>query len=115
MNLLGKMCWKKSPDTTMFHVAQWYEHLEEVSPSLKTILIWAHLKDVPLNLIHQEGLSHITKMISEPKETDDWIVNPTNIRSAHVKVEVDTKKDLPQVLEFERQNGSICSVRVDYP
>lgn len=102
-------------DTTMFHVAQWSEDLAEETPSLDCIPLWAHLHGVPFNLIHQEGLSHIAGEIGEPKETDDWTVNLSSISSAHVKVEVNTTKALPTMLEVERENGSICTVRVDYP
>lgn len=101
--------------TTMFHVAQWSAEMDESTPSLQRIPLWAHLKNVPFDLIHQDGLSHIAGSIGEPKETDDWTINLTSISVAHVKVEVDASKPLPPVLEIIRSNGSVFSVNVEYP
>lgn len=102
-------------ETTMFHVSQWSASLDNSSPSLQRIPLWAHLKDVPFDLIHQQGLSHIAGLIGEPIETDDWTINLTSISIAHVKVEVDSTKPLPPVLEVLRSDGSIFTVKVDYP
>lgn len=80
-------------DTTMFHVAQWSEDLIEETPSLECIPLWAHLHDVPFNLIHQQGLSHIAGQLGEPKETDEWTINLTSISSAHVKARGSRRRD----------------------
>ncbi|EFH38694.1 predicted protein [Arabidopsis lyrata subsp. lyrata] len=61
----------------------WSASLDNSSPSLQRIPLWAHLKDVPFDLIHQQGLSHIAGLIGEPIETDDWTINLTSISIAH--------------------------------
>lgn len=101
-------------DTTMFHVSQWAAHANDFTPSLKCVQLWAHLIDVPFDLIYKQGLSHIAGQIGEPKETDDWTLNLSSISVAHVKVEVDTTVPLPTVVEVGRQNGTFVKVSVEY-
>lgn len=60
---------------TMFHVAQWgaSESADSVpsqgsSPArLAKIPLWAHLKGISFDLIHDEGLSHVAELIGFPK------------------------------------------------
>lgn len=80
-----------------------------------TMQLWAHLTGVPLDLRHQHGLSLIAGLIGEPKETDDFTKNLVSLTISHVKVEVDLTKELPPVVEYERDNGEIIEVKVDYP
>ncbi|KAJ4884301.1 Uncharacterized protein Rs2_34394 [Raphanus sativus] len=102
-------------DTSMFHVSQWTQDAVDSTPSLQHIQLWAHLKDVPFDLIHSEGLSHIAGQIGEPKETDDWTLSLTSISIAHVKMEVNTSLPLPKIVEVGRSNGSFVEVEVEYP
>ncbi|KAF3526936.1 hypothetical protein F2Q69_00049719 [Brassica cretica] len=100
---------------SMFHTAQWSsEHSKSTHP-LKAIKIWAHLTGVPLDLRHQKGLSLVTGLVGEPKETDDFTKNLVSLTVSHVKVEVDLTKPLPSVVEFERQSGEVVEVLVHYP
>ncbi|KAJ4908470.1 hypothetical protein Rs2_12128 [Raphanus sativus] len=102
-------------DTTMFYVSQWTASSDKSAPSLKRVQLWAHLIDVPLDLIHKKGLSHIAGQIGEPKETDDWTLKLSSISVAHVKVEVDATAPLPKIVEVGRQDGSFVNVSVEYP
>lgn len=101
--------------TAMFHVAEWSSSQTTETPDLASIPIWAHLKGVPFDLRHQEGLSYAAGLVGEPKETDDYTKNLTNIGIAHVKVEADLTQPLPTVVELKRQNGEIIPVEVQYP
>ncbi|KAJ4893561.1 hypothetical protein Rs2_20355 [Raphanus sativus] len=102
-------------DTAMFHVSGWSEFSEDYTPSLKKIQLWAHLKGVPFDLIHNTGLSHIAGQIGEPKEKDDWTMSLSSISVAHVKVEIDTSIPLPKTIEVGRSDGSFVNVEVEYP
>lgn len=53
--------------------------------------------------------------MGEPKETDYFTLNLVSLTLSHVKVEVDLTKPLPSVVEFQRQNGEVVEVQVDYP
>lgn len=77
----------------------------EGSPEkLPKIPLWDHLKGIPFDLIHDEGLSHVAEFIGYPKEMDDFTKNLTRVNEAHVKVEIDVSKPLPSVVELEREN-----------
>uniref|UniRef100_A0A0D3BAR3 DUF4283 domain-containing protein n=1 Tax=Brassica oleracea var. oleracea TaxID=109376 RepID=A0A0D3BAR3_BRAOL len=100
---------------SMFHTAQWSSDHSMSTPPLKAIKIWAHLTGVPLDLRYDEGLSLVAGLVGEPKETDDFTKNLVSLTVSHVKVEVDLTKPLPDVVEFERQNGEVVEVMVHYP
>lgn len=101
--------------TSMFHVAQW-NGVDASSPSHTTRMqLWAHLKGVPFDLIHEKGLCLLAGLVGEPKETNDYTKNLTSTNVAHVKVEVDITKPLPTSVEFVRENGSVTSLEVEYP
>ncbi|WZZ32418.1 hypothetical protein YC2023_015819 [Brassica napus] len=99
----------------MFHTAQWSSEHSSATPPLSSIKIWAHLTGVPLDLRYQQGLSLVTGLIGEPKETDDFTLNLVSLTLSHVKVEVDLTEPLPRVVEFQRQSGEVVEVQVDYP
>ncbi|CAA7048423.1 unnamed protein product [Microthlaspi erraticum] len=100
---------------SMFHTAKWTAGHTEASSASVTIQLWAHLTGVPLDLRHQKGLSLIAGLIEEPKETDDFTKNLVSLTLAHVKVEVNMTKELPDVVEFERESGEVVEVQVEYP
>ncbi|CAA7046905.1 unnamed protein product [Microthlaspi erraticum] len=100
---------------SMFHTAKWTAAHASVDTPLVSIQLWAHLTGVPLDLRHQKGLSLVAGLVGEPKETDDFTKNLVSLTLAHVKVEVDLTKELPWVVEFEKDSGEVVEVQVDYP
>ena len=100
---------------SMFHTAQWSSAHSKNTPPLKAIKIWAHLSGIPLDLRHDEGLSLVAGLVGEPKETDDFTKNLVSLTLSHVKVEVDLTQPLPDVVEFEREDGEVVEVSVHYP
>lgn len=100
---------------SMFHTAKWTAGHSAAKSSSAIIQLWAHLTGVPLDLRHQKGLSLIAGLIGEPKETDDFTKNLVSLTLSHVKVEVNLTKELPNVVEYERESGEVVEVLVDYP
>lgn len=100
---------------SMFHTAQWSSHHSADTPALVSIPIWVHLFGIPLDLRSIEGLSLVAGLVGEPKETDEFTINLVSLKVAHAKVEVDLTKPLPNVVEFQRQNGQVVEVEVKYP
>ncbi|KAG5396752.1 hypothetical protein IGI04_018566 [Brassica rapa subsp. trilocularis] len=80
-----------------------------------SIPLWAHLKGLPLDLRSLEGLSFAAGLIGEPKETDEFTMNLTDLELAHVKIEADLTKPLPGLIELKRSNGETFPVEVLYP
>ncbi|CAN7142022.1 unnamed protein product, partial [Brassica rapa subsp. narinosa] len=100
---------------SMFQAVQWTSSASTTSPPLESIQIWAHLKGIPLDLRHEEGLSLIAGLVGDPKETDDFTLNLVSLTMSHVKVAVDLTKPLPSVVEYTRQSGEVVEVLVTYP
>lgn len=109
--ILEKKFWHV--DQCMFHVAQWGDY-SGASP-LELFPLWAHLKGVPFDLMTREGLSLIAGLVGEPKERDDYTINLVSSSIAHVKVEANLTKHLPDVVVVERENGYVAEVYVEYP
>ncbi|RID72036.1 hypothetical protein BRARA_C03944 [Brassica rapa] len=103
--------------TAMFQVSSWNTSVAESIPiSVPTsIPLWAYLKGLPLDLRSLEGLSFAAGLIGEPKETDEFTKNLTDLDLAHVKIEADLSKPLPVLIELRRTNGEIIPVEVSYP
>lgn len=100
---------------SMFQAVQWTSDASAASPPLESIQIWAHLKDIPLDLRHSDGYSLIAGLVGEPKETDDFTLNLVSLSISHVKVAVDLTKPLPTVVEYTRESGEVVEVSVTYP
>ncbi|KFK44260.1 hypothetical protein AALP_AA1G235300 [Arabis alpina] len=121
LKVLQKKIWYVGD--TMFHVAQWGapESSDDGSATasstqrLTKIPIWAHLKGIPFDLIHDVGLSHVAEAFGFPEEMDDFTKNLTRVNEAHIKVVMDVTKPLPTVIELERDNGHVDVVEVEYP
>jgi len=57
----------------------------------------------------------VAGLVGDPKETDEFTTNMVSLTLSHVKVEVDLTQPLPKIVEFERHNGEVVEVLVDYP
>ena len=101
--------------TAMFHVSPWSASGVTSTLNLASISLWAHLKGLPLDLRSLEGLSFAARLIGEPKETDEFTKNLTDISIAHVKVEANLTSPLPTLIELRRTSGEVYPVEVEYP
>lgn len=99
----------------MFHTAPRSASLSRLETEPVSFQLWTHLIGVPLDLRHQEGLSLVAGLVGHPKETDDFTLNMVSLTTSHVKVEVNLLELLPDVVEFERENGEVVEVSVEYP
>lgn len=113
LKVLEKKIWYVGD--SMLRAFQWPSPHKDISTAFSSFPIWAHLKDVPLDLRTLEGLSWVAGAIGEPKETDDFTLNLTSLVLSHVKVEVDFSRQLPQVIEITRSTGEVVMVEVSYP
>ena len=101
--------------TAMFHVSPWSATGSINTLDLASIPLWAHLKGLPLDLRSLEGLSFAAGLIGDPKETDEFTKNLTDVNIAHVKVEANLTTPLPALIELRRTSGEIFPVEVHYP
>lgn len=99
----------------LFYVAQWSSDLAISPPSFTSILLWAHIRGIPLDLYSQKGLGQVADLIGLPVEVDEFTRRMTSLEVAHIKVKVDCTKPLPDAAEIERENGEIVRIFIDYP
>lgn len=78
--------------TSMFHVSQWITNTPAEAPSMDCLSLWEHIKGVPFDLIHQQGLYFLAGLIGKPKEMDEWTLNLASVSISHVKVEANLTK-----------------------
>lgn len=82
---------------------------------MESIPLWAHLIGLPLNLRSLEGLSFAAGLIGEPKKTDEYTKNLTDINIVHVKIEANLTRPIPSLTELRRTTREIIPVQVEYP
>lgn len=109
--VLEKKLWHV--DQCIFHVAQWGAYT--CTFPLESFPLWTHLKGVPFDLMTQERLSLIDCLVGEPKERDGYTINLVSLSVAHVKIEANLTKPLPDVVEVERDDGFVADFYVEYP
>ncbi|ESQ37381.1 hypothetical protein EUTSA_v10002828mg, partial [Eutrema salsugineum] len=80
-------------------------------PSLDKAPIWATIKNIPSDLVTDEGLSFIAKPIGRVVDAKPF----TTINSAEIKIIADLTKAIPKELEIEREDGNIWILTVSYP
>ncbi|KAG5415794.1 hypothetical protein IGI04_003361 [Brassica rapa subsp. trilocularis] len=80
---------------SMFYVVQWTSLHTAQSPTPKSIQLWAHLTGVPLDLRHQQGLSLVSGLVGEPKETDDFTKNLVSLTFPTTKTFVPKHPKIP--------------------
>ncbi|VVA97124.1 unnamed protein product [Arabis nemorensis] len=100
---------------SLFYVAQWSAKVALKTPTMKSIPLWAHVRDVPFDLYHQQGLSLVAGLIGDPVEADEYTIRMVNISVAHLKVRANCTKALPSTVEIERDDGFVVPVSVEYP
>lgn len=99
----------------MFQVSKWSVSSDVMPPILKRVLLWAHVKGIPFDLMTHKGLSYVAGLIGEPVKMDDYTNNLTSLNIAHLKVKTDVSKPMPHVVEIRRTSGEIIPVDVEYP
>ncbi|KAF3505908.1 hypothetical protein F2Q69_00005900 [Brassica cretica] len=90
-------------------------HKMEIRTNQKERKIMAHLKGLPLDPRGLEGLNFAAGLIGEPKETDEFTKNLTDLNVAHVKIEANLTTPLPALIDLRRTTGKVYPVEVKYP
>ncbi|ESQ56246.1 hypothetical protein EUTSA_v10027586mg, partial [Eutrema salsugineum] len=94
-----------------FFVTKWKAEFSFNPPTLESAPVWASIRDIPFDLVTEEGLSFICRPLGKVVDVKPF----SSIKSAEVKVIVDFTKPLSKELEIERQNGGIDLLRGFYP
>lgn len=77
-------------------VSKWSPINEESSPEARSIPLWVHLKNVPMNMFSWQGLSFITSAVGVPVRLHPETTASSTFMVAKVFVNVDLSKELPK-------------------
>ena len=82
---------------------------------MKKLPVWIHLRNVPLELFTQKGLSYIASVLGNPLYMDRITANKQRLAFAKICVEIEASLEIPKIIELEMGNGSIVSAHVEVP
>lgn len=93
---------------------KWTPKELEEKPEVKSIPLWVHLKNVPMNMFSWEGLSFITSAAGHPVKLHPETTACSNFKIAKIFVNADLSKELPRKINFTK-NGKSSLVEFVYP
>ena len=96
-------------------IRKWEPGLASLEFNMARLPLWIHLRNVPLELFNQNGLSYIASAIGTPLYMDKITASQQRLAFAKICVEVEASKDIPRSIEVEMKEGSVVSVFVDVP
>ena len=99
---------------TMF-VAKWDPGVVPKKPELTYAPIWLELRNVPLQLFHEEALERIAGLVGEPKFLHPSTANKTNLEVAKIFTMIDPRKPLPKAVNAQFDSGEIVKISVSSP
>ena len=95
-------------------ITKWVPDEMKEKPEITAILLWVHLKNVPMNMYSWQGLSFITSAAGFPIRLHPETAACTNFKLAKVFVNADLTKELPTKINFTK-SGVSSLVELIYP
>ncbi|KAL1209714.1 hypothetical protein V5N11_004868 [Cardamine amara subsp. amara] len=96
-------------------MSKWSPFSDESSLEVKTVPLWVHLKNVPMDMFSWKGLSFVTSVVGEPVRLHPETAQCSNFKIAKVFVNADFSKELPRVMNFATPAGKEAKVEFSYP
>lgn len=87
---------------------------EKEKPPAKSIPMWVHMTNVPLNRFSWQGISFVASPVGSPVRLHLETTQCLNLGVAKIFVKADLTKDLPKKMNFNIQGQDIL-VKYTYP
>ncbi|XP_060969654.1 uncharacterized protein LOC133036901 [Cannabis sativa] len=81
---------------------------------VKQVPIWVHLEDLELKYWGQKSLFKIVGQVGKPIMVDSVTRERERLNFPRILIEVQMNQELPNLLEFEDEYGSVCHVGIQY-
>uniref|UniRef100_A0A803PAH1 DUF4283 domain-containing protein n=1 Tax=Cannabis sativa TaxID=3483 RepID=A0A803PAH1_CANSA len=81
---------------------------------IKMVPIWVHLDELDLKYWGEKSLYKIIRQIGKPVVVDEATKRREKLNFSRVLIEVAIKQDLPELIEFEDENGCNTTVAISY-
>ncbi|KAF8053998.1 hypothetical protein N665_1356s0002 [Sinapis alba] len=92
-------------------MTKWTPFIEEQQTEKKSVPLWVHLHNVPMNMFSWKGLSFISSPVGMPAKLHPETTQCLNMKVAKVFVNADLSKEMPKTMNFTYQGKDI---RIDY-
>lgn len=92
-------------------MSKWTPFIEAKQMEKKSVPLWVHLHNVPMNMFSWKGLSVVASPVGVPVKLHPETAQCLNMKVAKIFVNADLSKDLPKTMNFTFQGRS---TRVDY-
>ena len=76
-------------------MSKWSPFVEEDQPEEKSVPLWVHLKNVPMNMVSWKGLSLIASAVGVPTRLHPETAQCINLKMPKIFVNADLTKELP--------------------
>lgn len=86
-------------------MSKWSPFVEEDQPEEKSMPLWVHLKNVPINMVSWKGLSLIASPVGVPARFHPETAQCINLKLPKIFVNADLTKELPRAMNF-KLNGT---------
>ena len=83
--------------------------------NMEKIQIWIHLRNVPLELFSQTGLSYIASAIGNPLYMDHITTGKNGLAFVKNCVEIGVFIEIPKNIEVDLGNGKYALISVESP
>ncbi|KAF8108790.1 hypothetical protein N665_0104s0105 [Sinapis alba] len=92
-------------------MSKWTPFIEAKQMEKKSVPLWVHLHNVPMNMFSWKGLSVVSSPVGVPVKLHPETAQCLNMKVAKIFVNADLSKDLPKTMNFAFQGKN---TRVDY-
>lgn len=96
-------------------LSKWTPHIEEASPKMKSVPLWVHLRNVPMDMFSWKRVSFIANAVGEPVRLHSDTAQCLDFKLAKLFVNADLTKNLPKVMNFTSSEGEDALVEFSYP
>lgn len=96
-------------------MSQWSPFTEETIQEIKSVPIWVHLRNVPMDMFTWKGLSFVTSAVGEPVRLHSDTAQCLDFKVAKIFVNADLTKELPKSMKFTSPEGKTAIVEYSYP
>ena len=86
-------------------VRKWEPRMGEMEFNMAKLPIWVHLRNIPLELFSQRGISYIASGIGNPLYMDKITISQQRLAFAKVCIELEAGMEVPRSIEVELRNG----------
>ena len=96
-------------------VKKWEASMDILEFNMEKLPIWIHLRNVPLELFSQTGLSYRASAIGNPLYMDRITIRKNRLIFAKICVKIGASIEIPRNIKVDLGNGKYVLISVEVP